>query len=183
VTGTQDDSDDRRPDITAAVLKILGVAVVIGLAIGIGAWVVVKALGLNAPDSTGTASGQVQPLTPLPTTALPVPSDTSSPSGGVPTSTPTVLPTGALYLSASPVMVRPMERINLTGQWPGHDNESLLVQRFEGGGWSDFGVQASVKLGTFETYVMTGRTGDQRFRVFDPHTQTASNEVTVTVGS
>jgi len=30
---------------------------------------------------------------------------------------------------------------------------------------------------------MTGRSGDQRFRVFDPGTKTASNEVTVTVGS
>ena len=88
-----------------------------------------------------------------------------------------------LYLTASPVMVQPMERINLTGQWPGQDNASLVVQRFENGAWSDFGVQVRVNVGTFSTYVMTGRTGDQRFRVFDPATQTASNEVTVTVGS
>jgi hypothetical protein len=38
-------------------------------------------------------------------------------------------------------------------------------------------------VGTFETYVMTGREGDQKFRVFDPGAQVASNEVTVTVGS
>jgi len=31
--------------------------------------------------------------------------------------------------------------------------------------------------------VMTGHTGDQRFRVFDPQSDTASNEVKITVGS
>ena len=166
------------------VVKIVGVAVAIGLAIGLGAWLMVKAIGLDAPDSSGSTTGGVQPNTPLPTTALPVPSDSASPSG-VPTGVVTSPgpAAGALYLNATPVQVRPMERINLTGQWPGHDNESLLVQRFEGGSWSDFGVQARVNLGTFETYVMTGRSGDQRFRVFDPGTKTASNEVTVTVGS
>jgi hypothetical protein len=55
------------------------------------------------------------------------------------------------------------------------------VQRFEGGKWVDFGVQANVNVGTFETYVMTGRAGDNRFRVFDPETKTASNDVTITV--
>jgi hypothetical protein len=180
VTGTQDDQRDRQQEITAVVAKLLGVAVAIGLVIGLGAWVMVKALGLQTPSSNDTTSGNVQPLNPLPTTALPVPSDTASP-GDVPTSTPTAVSTG-LYLTASPVMVKPMERINLTGQWPGQDNESLMVQRFENGTWSDFGVQVRVNVGTFSTYVMTGRTGDQRFRVFDPATQTASNEVTVTVG-
>ena len=181
MTGIQDDQRDRQQEITAVVAKILGVAVAIGLVIGVGAWVMVKALGLQTSSSNNTTSGNVQPLNPLPTTALPVPSDTASP-GGVPTSTPTAVSTG-LYLTASPVMVKPMERINLTGQWPGQDNESLMVQRFENGTWSDFGVQVRVNVGTFSTYVMTGRTGDQRFRVFDPATQTASNEVTITVGS
>jgi hypothetical protein len=78
--------------------------------------------------------------------------------------------------------VKPSERINLTGQWPGHDNESLLVQRFESGQWTDFGVQVRVNVGTFSTYVLTSRTGDQKFRVFDPGSETASNEVTVTIG-
>lgn len=181
MTGTQRDDDERQQELATVILKILGVAVTIGLVVGIGAWVVVKGLGLDS-SSTTSSSSPGQPVAPLPTTALPVPSDTSSPSG-LPTATPTAPPTGALYLSASPLMVQPMERINLTGQWPGHDNQSLLVQRFEGGSWSNFGVQVSVKVGTFETYVMTGRPGDQKFRVFDPTTQTASNEVTITVGS
>jgi len=142
----------------------------------------VKALGLQAGNSQGSGSSHVEPITPLPTTALPVPGENASPSAtGLPTAT--AVPPGELQLTASPVQVRPMERINLTGQWPGHDNESLLVQRFDGGTWTDFGVDVRVDLGTFATYVMTGRSGDQRFRVFDPSTQTASNEVTITVGS
>jgi hypothetical protein len=186
VTGTEDDDRaDPRQQLTAVVLKLLVVALSVGLVIGGGAWVMVKALGLDSAEVTGLGPSQVEPPTPLPTTALPQPSDNSSPSGSatdLPT-VPTAPNTGGLYLSASPVFVKPMERINLTGQWPGHDNESVLVQRFENGKWSDFGVQANVNLGTFETYVMTGHTGAQKFRVFDPGTKTQSNEVQVTVGS
>jgi hypothetical protein len=184
VTGTQDGGGrGGRPDVAAVVLKILGVAVSIGLVIGLGAFVLVKALGLDSTSSSGDIPGVVDPITPLPTTALPVPSASSqSTDGPGQAGTPTVPSTG-LYLSASPVIVRPMERINLTGQWPGHDNEGLLVQRFEGGKWADFGVHVNVNLGTFETYVMTGHTGDQKFRVVDPQSQSMSNEVTVTVQS
>jgi hypothetical protein len=186
VTGThEDDERDPRQQVSAVIAKILGVALAIGLVIGGGAWVLVKALGLDSADVAGTTIGQDGPTTPLPTTALPVPGqsdDPSSDASGVVTAPPTAANTG-LYLSASPVIVGPMERINLTGQWPGHDNESLLVQRFEDGQWADFGVQVHVNIGTFETYVMTGRQGDQKFRVFDPTTQTASNEVTVTIQS
>lgn len=181
MTGTEGERRARQQQIAAVVFKILGVAVAIGLVIGLGAWLMVKGLGLDT-GSSGDNRGAAQPLAPLPTTALPVPSDTPTATDS-PGALPTATTTGALLLSASPLLVKPMERINLTGQWPGHDNESLLVQRFEGGQWSDFGVDVNVDLGTFATYVMTGRSGDQRFRVFDPATQTASNEVTVTVGS
>ena len=184
MTGYRRDDEDTRPELASVVLKVLGVAIVVGLVIGIGAWVLVKAIGLDSPD-TASGPSRIQPITPLPTTALPVPSDSSSPSSGN-SDLPTITPSpgsGDLFLSAAPVIVDPMERINLTGQWPGHDNEGLLVQRFEGGKWADFGVQVRVNVGTFETYVMTGREGDQRFRVYDPESRTASNEVTVTVGS
>lgn len=182
MTGTGNERRERQQAITTVVAKILGVAISVGLVIGLGAWVLVKALGLDSADVSGDAPGVVQPVTPLPTTALPVPSATpSTDSPGLVTS-PGAPATGALYLSASPVLVKPGERINLTGQWPGHDNESLLVQRFEGGQWADFGVQVRVNVGTFSTYVITSRTGDQRFRVFDPTSQTASNETTVTIG-
>jgi len=178
VTGTQDQRDERQQEVTSVVLKILGIAVAVGLVIGIGAWILVKAAGLDSTGTSGSGAANVQPVTPLPTTALPVPS-ASVPTTDLPTVTPV---SGDLNLTAAPVFVKPMERINLTGNWPGHDNQSLMVQRFEGGSWTDFGVQVNVNVGTFATYVMTGRAGDQKFRVLDPTTQTASNEVTVTVG-
>jgi hypothetical protein len=183
VTGTEDERHDRQQEITAVLVKILGVAVAIGLVIGGGAWLLVKTLGLDATQSSDGSPSQIQPVTPLPTTALPVPSvSVPSPTqSGLVTSTSSP-GNGALYLSASPVFVKPMERINLTGQWPGHDNVGLMVQRFENGAWSDFGVQAQVDVGTFATYVMTGHTGDQRFRVYDPQSKTASNDVKITVG-
>ena len=56
------------------------------------------------------------------------------------------------------------------------------MQRFEDGKWSDFGVQATVRVGTFATYIMTGRTGENRFRVFDPKTKKGSNVILVTIG-
>jgi hypothetical protein len=182
VTGTEDERRDRQQEVTAVVFKILGVAVSIGLVIGVGAWVMVKALGLDSADpAPGVA--QAGPRTPLPSSALPVPSASVPTSDNTGLVTPGASASGGLYLSASPVLVKPSERINLTGQWPGHDNETLVVQRFDGGQWAAFaGVQAHVNVGTFDTYVLTGRTGDQKFRVFDPETQTASNEVTVTVG-
>ena len=183
MTGTEEDRRERQQEVTAVALKILGIAIAVGLVIGIGAWVMVKALGLDSADTSSSGIGRIEPRAPLPSSALPVPGGSDLPT---PDNTGLVTPgttvNGDLYLSASPVMVRPSERINLTGRWPGHDNESLLVQRFEGGQWADFGVQARVNLGTFETYILTSRTGDQKLRVYDPTTKTASNEVTVTVG-
>ena len=116
-----------------------------------------------------------------PRTTVPTISPTDEPTG-IYTPPPTAVNTGGLYLSASPQFVKPMERINLTGQWPGHDAMGLMVQRQEDGEWVDFGVQTTVRVGTFATYILTGRPGDNVFRVYDPETETASNEVTVTIG-
>lgn len=185
MTGTEEELRERRQEVTAVVLKMVGVAVAVGLVIGLGAWVMVKALGLDAADTASPGTAQVGPVTPLPTTALPAPtgSDLPTPDNtGLVTTTPGAPASGDLYLNATPVFVRPMEKVYLTGRWPGHDNEGLMVQRFEDGQWADFGVQARVNVGTFDTYVMTGRQGDNKFRVVDPDTQTASNEVKVTVG-
>ncbi len=63
---------------------------------------------------------------------------------------------GRIQLDVSPVMARANERVNLTGTYSKADNVGLQVQRFEDGTWRDFGVSATVRVGTFETYVMTG---------------------------
>jgi hypothetical protein len=75
-----------------------------------------------------------------------------------------------------------MERVNLTGRYRGADNVELQVQRFEEGEWRDFGVKASVRVGAYDTYVMTGRPGEQRFRMWDPAARKGSNVVLVTIG-
>lgn len=179
---TEPSSDERRELLISAGLKVLGVALGISLAIGVGAFVVVKGLGLDSTEVGPSAVTPVRPIAPLPSSALPVPTDSPSAQTTTPTATPTpTLTEGALALSASPSVVTAMERINLTGQWPGRDALTLKVQRLEDGQWVDFGVQASVKIGTFATFVMTGRGGPNVFRVVDPDSGTASNQVTVTV--
>lgn len=192
----QEPEPTRQEQILSALLKVLAVALVIGGLFAIGFLALYKGAGLGDVGDAGQPI-VVEPKTPsaLPTTALPSPSDTpsdlGSPSGspsddftdpGVPTQSLTGGPgNGTLFLNASPLFVKPMERINLTGQWPGRDNVSLLVQRKEGGKWVDFGVQTQVDVGTFATYVLTGHTGDNEFRVYDPDSDTASNSVVVTI--
>lgn len=90
-------------------------------------------------------------------------------------------PRSVISLSASPLEVSRMERIYLTGTFPGGEGASLQVQRMEDG-WTDFPVSASVSGGTFSTYVMTGRSGENRFRVVDPASGKKSNPVKVRVG-
>lgn len=185
---------DRTQEILAAVLKVVAVAVAIGLAIGVVTWVVVKKLDLGTVDNSSIGIEPLKPITPLPLTALPSPTQTptQTPTATDTTTAPVYIAAGptnptptpgstALFLSASPVVVHVMDRINLTGEWPGHDSISLLVQQFDGGKWVDFGVQTQVEIGTFATYVQSGHSGSNRFRVYDPSSNTASNAVTVQV--
>ena len=73
------------------------------------------------------------------------------------------------------------ERINLTGVYQGGEGARLQVQRFENG-WVDFPVSTSVSGGSFTTYIYTGRSGPNRFRVIDKEADKASNPVRVSVG-
>lgn len=164
-----------------------GLIAIVGvlLVVLIGSLALVKVLGLDGSDSSSKASdspaGQVEPL---PTTALPVPGEKTSEPEDTPSPTPSKKEDPAaegLRLSITPVFVRPMERINITGTYAGMDAVDLQVQRKAGGGWEDFPTSATVRAGSFSTYVMTGRTGDNTFRVFDPAAGKASNAVTVTV--
>lgn len=191
--------DDQQGPSQLQTVLLKGGAVLVGICvvIAIGTLIMVKALGLDGGggDTSATATAlEPQPATPLPTTALPVPGQSDEPasdksrqdheaSGGHDHQTRRDNE-GAkgFHLTATPVFVHPMERINLTGTYPNHDNMSIVVQRFEGGQWSGFAdVDASVNLGTFQTYVMTSRAGDNKFRMLDPSTGKASNTVTVTV--
>lgn len=172
-----DQDEERSAQLRRALLTALGVLVVIGIAIALGTSIMVRTLGLNGDSTSGPVGAKpVSPAKRLPTTALPVPGrgKASSPA-------PQQGRVGLMHLNVSPVQAAPMERINLTGRYRGGDNVNLEVQRYENGVWTNFGVQATVRVGTFATYVMTGHTGENRFRMFDPAAKEESNVVMVTI--
>ena len=82
----------------------------------------------------------------------------------------------------TPVIARPMERVNFTGTYKGADNiTSWRSSASRPASGRDFGVQATVRVGTFDTYIMTGRSGEYRFRVYDPEADESSNVILVTI--
>ena len=179
------DDDDGSEQVSSVLMKGLLVIVLIGVIIALGTTIVVRALGLNEGSSSSgpVGSDSTEVTKPMPTTALPVPGEDKTKSEDefeeqVP---PKTGKKGRIQLDVAPVMARPNERVNLTGTYRKADNVGLQVQRYEDGRWSDFGVSATVRVGTFETYVMTGQSGEQRFRMYDPATKRGSNVVLVTI--
>ena len=172
---------------------LLGVGALVAVALVIGGVVSVVALGAakvsglgdDRPSATAPASLYLpsdEPTTTPETFPDPEGSGATSPSPAAPS--PTKKPAKkrtAISLQASPQQVPANQRINLTGDYPRSDGASLQVQRFEGS-WVDFPVNASVRGGSFSTYVYTGRSGPNRFRVVDKASGRTSNPVRVLVG-
>lgn len=186
------DPEDRKQEVLTAVLKFLGITVVVALFILVVSLIVVSKLDLNEGNGPITSTDPFSTPSYLPTVAI-TPTPTATPTEE-PSEEPSDLPTlptetpeptsqaeDGLMLTATPSTVDSGDRFHLSGVWPGKDNASLNVQRFEDGEWVDFGVKASVKLGVFDTEILTYREGENRFRVFDLATGTASNDVSVTV--
>ncbi len=173
---------EKRPVLTG-LLALVGVAVVIGLLGGLAVMVGVQATGIGGTSSA--SSGEEAPATfnlPRPSdtgTTAPAPEDPVEPTEGEPTSE---APVEALSLTTSRQSVSPMQQIDLTGTYQSGEGAILQVQRLEDGAWIDFPVTVSVSGGSFATYVLTGRTGPNQFRVVDTDSEVVSNEVTVTVG-
>ncbi len=186
--GMDDDEQDdgeRSAQVRAALLKAVGVVVVIGIVIALGTTLVVRALGLDEGQSAGPVGADpATPRAPLPTTALPVPGQDSAEDAPTaePSATQDTSKRQDVQLDISPVKARPMERVNLTGTYQGADNVTLEVQRYTDAQWRDFGVQATVRVGTYATYIQTARTGEQRLRMYDPQAKKGSNVVLVTIG-
>jgi hypothetical protein len=178
--------EERSAQVRNTLFKALGVLVVIGLLIWLGTTIMVHALDLKDSGSGPLGSSSDGPAKPLPTTALPAPHKSDEPSDEPSESaSPSASPdagSGDIELSISPIHASAMERVNFTGTYKGADNVQLEVQRFDAGTWSNFGVQANVRVGTFATYIMTGHTGENRFRVYDPETKKGSNVILVTIG-
>lgn len=183
--------------VANGLLALAAVALAVGLILGGVALIGTRMLGLSGGDATagGGASDETLYLPkfqhttdsgPNITLGTQQPTDATSTPADEPTRTK---PTGSkspkqgqISLQAVQREVAAGENIDLTGVYPGGEGAILQVQRFENGGWVDFDATIPVSNETFSTYIFTGVTGEQRFRVIDNSTGVASNEVRVKVG-
>jgi hypothetical protein len=182
-----DDEKIWRP-VLVGLGAMAGAAIVVGLVIGLVLAGAANVGGLGSGGSGDSSENATLFIPPL------VPTTSSAPAGasGAPSDDETAKKhkkkhkkkkkEPALTLSAFPETVAPSERINLTGVYKGGEGAVLQVQRLENGSWDDFPTKATVRGGIFTTWVITGRTGENRFRVYDPAADKASAPVTVTVG-
>jgi hypothetical protein len=184
-------SGDGHPVLTG-VLALVAVALAVGLILGGGALAVAKVLGLDddssASDNASTGQESMYLPKPEPTQSDSGPLITLEPdpggsAGSLPTEqTSEAKPETRISLSSDQTAVGSMERIYLTGTYPGGEGAILQVQQWEGGAWGEFPVTASVSNETFTTYIQTSQPGKNRFRVVDTDTGEASNEVRITIG-
>lgn len=180
--------------VLAGLTALIGVALAVGVIIGLAALAGTRMLGLSDdPGSAQTTSGASMYLPkPQKTQAASGPLITLVPELEVDEETESAEPaeeettkkaaTKQISLSASQTAVSPMEQIDLTGVYPGGEGAILQVQRFTSGSWRDFPVTVSVSDETFSTYVQTSQPGVNRFRVVDTDSGRKSNEVRVRIG-
>lgn len=176
-------TQDQRPlkQLAVSLGAMLAVATVLGLVVGVAALGAFRVVGGGGGDATAEEPSLSFPTRTPDSPRSPVPSEPQGEDTGRDEPRSRTPRRPAINLTVSPVSVAAMERIDLTGTYRGGEGATLRVQRFEGG-WSDFPTTASVSDGTFTTYVMTGRTGRNRFRVVDEASGARSNPVTVRVG-
>jgi hypothetical protein len=182
-------ADENRP-VIAGLLALVGVAVAVGLiaALAIVAGAHVIGLGGGHAAAVGGNDGATM-IVPKPKKTQPA-SGPSITLGSNPTSSgsshqppPSIKkPKKQISLQSGQTSVSPMGRIDLTGTYPGGEGAVLNVQKFSNGTWQDFySISATVTNGSFSTYIQTGTTGMNRFRVIDSDTKLASNEVKVQI--
>jgi hypothetical protein len=184
------DDDEDAPwtrQLAVGVGVLVAVALVIGGVVSVVALGAAKVTGLGGSHTSATAQPSLYMPSGEPTTSpetYPVPQGSAKPTASPSTRTPSATPTKktrAISLQAFPQQVSPNGRINLTGVYQGAEGARLQVQRFENG-WVDFPVSTSVSGGAFTTYIYTGRSGPNRFRVVDNEADRTSNAVRVVVG-
>lgn len=73
------------------------------------------------------------------------------------------------------------ERIYFSGVYPAGEGAILWVQRWQDGAWADFPASVGVTNGTFSSYLFTGVSGVNRFRVVNRDDGTVSNEIRIQV--
>lgn len=202
-------SDQNEPHVDRPVLNGLVALVAVGLGVGLilalAALVGTKVLGFGGGDSTAGGGASVHGSMYLPT-----PVETAGSSGPLITlhtedseiepaetsgateepeesetteATESASPgAGEISLQAVDTTVSSGERIYFSGVYPGGEGAILWLQRWQDGAWADFPASVGVTNGTFSSYIFTGVSGLNRFRVIDRDDGTVSNEIRVTVG-
>jgi hypothetical protein len=191
-----EDYDDRPGRaLTRALVAMVAVAVLVGASLGLALMAAARIGGLSGEGETTDSAQADSPA------SLYMPSYQPTEDTGEgwdlpgPVDSPSALPSGdgegrssskpkpkGITLFVAPQQVSAGQRINFNGVYNGADGATLQVQRREGGSWSDFPVTASVRGGSFETWIMTSRTGATKFRVYDESAEKASNVVSVQIG-
>ncbi|NYI79722.1 hypothetical protein [Nocardioides panzhihuensis] len=194
----------KRHPIAAGVTALVAVAVGVGLIVGIGMFVGANILGLGgdgaasdqatdpdagaslyapSPKPTKTATGPAITLDASPTSAPEKKAGSVSASTSSSSAAADEKPAKKITLQTGVVVAKPMERIDITGIYPGGEGAILRLERDEGEGWEEFGIpDVSVTGEQFSTAIQTGRIGKHMFRMKDIDTGAYSNVVTVTIG-
>jgi hypothetical protein len=184
------DRQDFKDRVVGALGAVLMVALGIGVVIGLVTYAAVKMTGLTGgddtpPEAAPAATSSAEPSPTSEESTSPTPSPSPSPSSDEQDrdrGKKSGKKDSQLTLSASPKRVGSMDRIDLSGRYPGHDGANLAVQRFEGGHWGGFPVSATVRNGRFSTWVASGQSGRNKFRVVDTGSGRTSPAVSVIVG-
>jgi hypothetical protein len=187
------DFDDQPGGALArAAVAMVAVALLVGAAVGVALLAAARIGGLDG----STASGSTGPRDSEASLYMPPYEPTEDAESGwelpEPSQTPSALPGGGggtpqakrseITLFIAPQQVSPGERINFNGVYEGEEGATLQIQRREGGSWTDFPVTATVRGGSFETWIVTSQTGRAPFRVYDEAADKASNVVTIQIG-
>ena len=181
-------SEKQERPVLTGLIALVSVAVVVGLLMGGAALFGTKILGLDAGDeATGAATGGDSLYLPTPSLTEEAGAEiTLAPGDPTTSSAPiektTKKPKRKIELVAGQQSVGSFDEIDLTGTYLMGNGKILQVQRFEGGSWRDFPVTMTVQGGNFSTFVQTGVSGMNKFRVIDTDTDTKSNSVIVKVG-
>ena len=180
--------------VAFGLVALVGVAVVVGLVLGLVVLAGTQVLGLGGGSDSAASSSERSMYLPAPekTPAASGPEITLAPepgssgkkdgpkSSGKPSKSES--PRKQISLSASTTSAAPMEQFNLTGVYPGGEGVILTVQRFQDGSWQAFPATGSVSAETFQIPVQTSQPGANRFRVVDSDSGLESNEIRVTIG-
>ena len=161
--------------LLGSVAGLVVAGVVIGLLI---AWLSTSVLNAVGLDTSATTAPPAQSTSAEPSQ----PSSSETPPTTAPSSSATS-PRGPT-LTASPASVGTYDPITLRGRFPGlASGTSLQIERRENGSWVLFPVGlTSGAGGSFSTFIQTGHTGENEFRVSVPGSALSTPTVIVTVG-